>query len=80
MPGIQVTNQNQVIEMTEKKRYTFELPIEIYDQLAETADQNGTSVVEMLRKYIKLGLIATKPGTTVLIRVGDSEQPIMLIL
>ncbi len=70
--------------MTEKKRntkrYTFELPIEIYDQLAATADQNGTSVVEMLRKYIKLGLLATQPGTTVLLRIGNSEQPIMLIL
>ena len=66
--------------MTEKKRYTFELPIEIYDQLAETADQNGTSVVEMLRKYIKLGLHATQPGTTVLLRIGETEQPIMLVL
>lgn len=66
--------------MTEKKRYTFELPIEIYDQLAETADQNGTSVVEMLRKYIKLGLLATQPNTSILLRIGESEQPIMLVL
>jgi hypothetical protein len=62
------------------KRYTFELPIEIYDQLLATAEQNGTSVVEMLRKYIKLGLLATQPDTMVLIRTGDSEQPVMLVL
>lgn len=70
--------------MTEKKRttkrYTFELPIEIYNQLADTAEQNGTSVVEMLRKYIKLGLLATQPDTMVLLRIGDSDQPIMLVL
>ncbi len=62
------------------KRYTFELPIEIYNQLSETADQNGTSLVEMLRKYIKLGLLATQPGTIVLLRIGESEQPVMLVL
>ena len=62
------------------KRYTFELPIEIYNQLAEVAEENGTSVVEMLRKYIKLGLLATQPGTMVLLRIGDSDQPVMLIL
>jgi hypothetical protein len=62
------------------KRYTFELPIEIYNQLAGVAEENGTSVVEMLRKYIKLGLLATKPGTEVLLRIGDSDQPVMLIL
>jgi len=62
------------------KRYTFELPIEIYNQLAGVAEENGTSVVEMLRKYIKLGLLATQPGTMVLLRIGDSDQPVMLIL
>jgi hypothetical protein len=62
------------------KRYTFELPTEIYNQLADTAEQNGTSVVEMLRKYIKLGLLATQPDTMVLLRIGDSDQPIMLVL
>lgn len=62
------------------KRYTFELPVEIYDQLSNTAEQNGTSVVEMLRKYIKLGLLATQPDTVVLLRSGDSEQPVMLVL
>lgn len=62
------------------KRYTFELPIEIYNQLSETADQNGTSLVEMLRKYIKLGLLATQPDTIVLLRIGDSDQPVMLVL
>ena len=62
------------------KRYTFELPIEIYNQLAGVADENGTSVVEMLRKYIKLGLLATQPDTMVLLRIGDADEPVMLIL
>jgi len=62
------------------KRYTFELPIEIYNQLSTTAEQNGTSVVEMLRKYIKLGLLATQPDTVVLLKNGDLEQPVMLVL
>lgn len=62
------------------KRCTFELPIELYDALADVAGQHNTSVVEMLRKYIKLGLLASEPGTVVLLRKSGQDQPVILLM
>ncbi len=62
------------------KRCTFELPVDLYDSLSHMADQNNTSVVEMLRKYIKLGLMASEPGTVVLLRKSGQDQPVILLL
>ena len=62
------------------RRYTFELTPELYDQLSKAAEENQTTIVQVLRVFIKLGLLAIKPGTVVLIREGDVEQPIMLVM
>jgi hypothetical protein len=62
------------------KRCTFELPTDLYDALSMAAEEHQTTAVDMLRKYIKLGLMASKPGTVVLLRDGEKEQPIMLVL
>jgi hypothetical protein len=62
------------------KRCTFELPNDMYESLSQVAEDNQTTTVDMLRKYIKLGLLASKPGTVVLLREGEKEQPVMLVL
>ncbi|MEJ5224236.1 MAG: hypothetical protein WHV44_07245 [Anaerolineales bacterium] len=62
------------------KRCTFELPVDLYDALADVAGQHNTSVVEMLRKYIKLGLLASEPGTMVLLRKNGQDQPVILLM
>ncbi len=33
----------------------------------------------MVRKYIRLGLLASAPDTIVLLKQGDTEQPVRLI-
>lgn len=62
------------------RRYTFELTPELYDQLSRAAEENQTTIVQVLRVFIKLGLLAIKPGTVVLIREAETEQPVMLVI
>jgi hypothetical protein len=62
------------------KRCTFELPSDMYESLSQVAEENQTTTVDMLRKYIKLGLLASKPGIVILLREGEKEQPVMLVL
>ncbi len=64
-------------------RYNLALPKELFDELKDAADARGITVVEALRKFIKLGLIALdtqdKPGSALIIREGDTEREIMLL-
>jgi hypothetical protein len=62
------------------KRYTFDIPAGLYEDLARSAEENETSIVETLRKFIRLGVIASKPGTVILLRKEDHEQPVMLVM
>ncbi len=66
--------------MSAPKRCTFELPVDLYNALAETAERHNTSVVDILRKYIKLGLLATEPGTLILLRKDGQDQPVILLM
>jgi hypothetical protein len=64
-------------------RYNLALPKDLFDELKGAADERGMTVVEVLRKFIKLGLIALdtqdKPGSALIIREGDAERQIMII-
>ena len=63
-------------------RYTLVLPRDIYTELQDAAKEQGVSVIQLLRKFIKLGLTLTKllksPGASLIIREGDSERQILL--
>lgn len=65
------------------KRYNLVLPEELFNAVQELADQRQTTVVELIRRFIKLGLIAAKledtPGAALIIREGDSDQRIVLL-
>lgn len=65
------------------KRYNLVLPAELFDEVQQLADKQHTSVVEMLRKFIKLGLLAIQieetSDATLLIREGDTEREIILL-
>ncbi len=64
-------------------RYNLALPAPLFEELKNTADQRGMTVVEVLRKFIKLGLIALevqdKSGSALVIREGDAEREIMML-
>lgn len=63
-------------------RYNLALPKELFDELKKAADEKGMTVVEILRKFIKLGLlileIQDKPGSALIIREGDTERQILI--
>ena len=65
------------------KRYTLVLPQELFDEVQEVADARHTTVVGLLRQFIKLGLMAVeledRPDAALLIRDGESEKEIRML-
>ena len=68
---------------TKVYRYNLALPRDLFDELQFAADKRGMKVVEILRKFIKLGLLALDihdtPGSALIIREGDTERQIMIL-
>ncbi len=65
------------------KRYNLVVPDSLFREVQELADRQGTTVVEVLRRFIKLGLLATQvmetPGSALVIREGEREREIVLL-
>jgi hypothetical protein len=65
------------------KRYNLAVPQNLFDDLQRLADERNTTVVELLRKFIKLGLLAAQvedtPGSALIIREGDRERELIFI-
>lgn len=63
------------------KRYNLAIPQELFDQLQSYADKQGDTVVGVLRRFIKLGLLVAsyedKPDAAVLIRESGIEKQIL---
>jgi hypothetical protein len=68
---------------TKTKRYNLVMPEELFDELELVADSRGTTVVDLLRRFVKLGLLAVKleekQDSALLIREGDTERVIVLL-
>ena len=79
------TKENRATASNSKKlkRYTLVLPEELFNELQDVADGENIKVVELLRKFIKLGLLAVQvqntPDAALLIRDGNTEQQILLL-
>ncbi len=65
------------------RRYTLVLPDGLFAELEQVAERRHTTVVEVLRRFIKLGLIAerveTSPDSELILREGGVEQRILLL-
>jgi len=65
------------------KKYNLALPQELFDKLQEAADRQNTTVVELLRRFVKMGLILTEleaqSDTEFIIRTGNKEQKIIFL-
>lgn len=66
------------------KRYNLALPTALFDELQQEADKRNVSVVELLRKFIKLGLIVIrledkKANAQLLIREGNTERQLVIL-
>lgn len=69
--------------MTDLKRYNVVLPQVLYDELKSAADRRHVTVIELLRQFIKLGLVVidieNKQDAELVIREGDKERRIVLL-
>ncbi len=65
------------------KRYNLALPEDLYAEVQALADRQHTTVVELLRRFIKLGLLATavqeRHDAALIIREGEKEREILLL-
>ncbi|MGH2602721.1 MAG: Clp protease N-terminal domain-containing protein, partial [Dehalococcoidia bacterium] len=65
------------------KRYNLALPEDLHDEVQSLADRQQTTVVEVLRRFIRLGLLVTevqeRTGTALIIRDGEREREILLL-
>ena len=68
---------------TATKRYNLVLPEELFNEVQTVADRHHTTVLEVLRRFIKLGLLVAQaeesPDTAFLIRKGNEEQRLLLL-
>jgi hypothetical protein len=65
------------------KRYNLALPEDLYNELQSLANERHTTVVAILRSFIKLGLMAIEiektPDAALLIRENNKEREIVLL-
>jgi hypothetical protein len=71
------------VAKTPTKRYNLVLPQPLFDELQSVADERHTTVLEVLKQYIRLGLLISKaaksPDMAVILREGDRDRDLMLI-
>ncbi len=65
------------------KRYNLALPEDLFDSIHELAEKEHTTVLEILRKFIRLGLIAADiskdSNSKLIIREGNAEREILML-
>lgn len=65
------------------KRYNLVLPEELFCEVQRLAERRHTTVVDLLRKFIRLGLLVANAeessNATFIIREGDKEQQLVLL-
>ncbi len=68
---------------TKSKRYTLVIPEDLYQAVERLASDEQTSVVELLRRFIKLGLLITRvqqdPHGAVILREGSRERELIIL-
>jgi len=66
------------------KRYTIELPIESYNKLRQIADDERTSVADVLRKaaglLVYIRSLKSEPGTHVFVERGSEKKELIIDL
>jgi hypothetical protein len=65
------------------KRYNLVLPEEMFNEVKRVADEQQTSMVEVIRKFIKLGLMVFEmqetAEITLFVKKRGEEQKIILL-
>lgn len=79
-----VTPQDQQQENSKKvKRYNLVLPNSLFDEVQILANDENISILELLKRFIKIGLLVTKlaqsPNVSLILREGDRERELVLL-
>lgn len=65
------------------KRYNLVLPEALFDEIQRIADSRQTTMVDVLRQFIKLGIVADQversPNMALVVKEGNSEHRIILV-
>jgi hypothetical protein len=62
------------------KRYSLVLPEELYEKLRTTAEKHHMTVLDLLKRFIKLGLLMeSSPGASLVLRENGKEQKILVL-
>jgi hypothetical protein len=65
------------------KRYNLVLPSHLYEEVQTVANEQNTSIPELLKRFIKIGLLVAKlsqsPDTTLIIREGGKEREVVFV-
>jgi hypothetical protein len=65
----------------EIKRYNLAIPKELFDDLQSLAKSEHTTILDLIRRFIKLGLIAAKmekdPNAKIFIHENDHQRELV---
>ena len=65
------------------KRYTIVLPEDEYVELQNVADRRNITILELLRRFIKLGILMDEaeqnPDAKILIQEGETEREVIFL-
>jgi len=69
--------------MAKTRRYNLVIPEDLFAKVQELAEEEQTTVVEIFRRFTKLGLLATeiqkKPDAALVLKEGDQEKHILIL-
>jgi ATP-dependent Clp protease ATP-binding subunit ClpA len=65
------------------KRYQLVVPSDLFDAVQRIAAREEATVIEVLRRFIRLGLLVTemqqRPGAALIVRDEDGERQLLLV-
>jgi hypothetical protein len=71
------------VSVNNLRRYSLVLPDDLFNEVERLADERQVTVVELLRRFIKLGLLAVQiensPDKALLIREGDRDRELLIL-
>ena len=77
------TNEAETDASRGVKRYQLVLPAALYAKVQEAAEERDTTVVQLLRTFIRLGLMTLEaekhPGGELILRVDGAEKQLVIV-
>ena len=66
------------------RRFTIEVPLDLYDEMKSIADKQSSSFVYILRMFIKIGLLVNRinddPNSELIIRENGKDSSVVLFI